>query len=101
MPLPGPACEHGLAYWIEADGKYILMDTGQGPALEQNVPGLGIYLGATDVVVLSCAADDSPRPGLALPLHRGRSAPQPQIWFGTLSSPSGRPLLRLRACSRR
>ncbi|MBE0602970.1 MAG: MBL fold metallo-hydrolase, partial [Deltaproteobacteria bacterium] len=36
----GLLSEHGLSFWIEADGKRILFDTGQG-ALEFNARILG------------------------------------------------------------
>ncbi len=49
----GLKAEHGLALWIETDGKKILFDTGQGPALGYNASQLGIDLKKTDVVVLS------------------------------------------------
>jgi 7,8-dihydropterin-6-yl-methyl-4-(beta-D-ribofuranosyl)aminobenzene 5'-phosphate synthase len=45
--------EHGLACWVEADGRNILFDTGQGLVLSHNVKTLGIDLGLTDGVVLS------------------------------------------------
>jgi 7,8-dihydropterin-6-yl-methyl-4-(beta-D-ribofuranosyl)aminobenzene 5'-phosphate synthase len=49
----GLVSEHGLSMWIECDGLNILLDTGQGQALEKNVPVLGIALGRTDALVLS------------------------------------------------
>jgi len=45
--------EHGLALWIEAEGRQILFDTGQGHALEPNARVLGLDLGRTEVLVLS------------------------------------------------
>lgn len=45
--------EHGLALWIESEGKRILFDTGQGGALEKNAKILGVDLGKTDIIVLS------------------------------------------------
>ena len=45
--------EHGLSLWIECDGLRVLLDTGQGPAIETNAPALGIDLEATDALVLS------------------------------------------------
>ena len=47
------AHEHGLAFWIEAGGRNILFDTGQGDALPANVEALGIDLSTADHVVLS------------------------------------------------
>ncbi len=49
----GLSAEHGLAMWIEADGKQILFDTGQGKSLEPNARALGVDLGGTDLLVLS------------------------------------------------
>lgn len=45
--------EHGLAFWIEADGRNILFDTGQGLALAHNAEALGVDLAATQDLVLS------------------------------------------------
>lgn len=45
--------EHGLAFWVEADGRNILFDTGQGLALEHNAKVLGIDLAGAHAVVLS------------------------------------------------
>jgi 7,8-dihydropterin-6-yl-methyl-4-(beta-D-ribofuranosyl)aminobenzene 5'-phosphate synthase len=50
---PGLTTEHGFSLWIEADGRYILFDTGQGPALPVNARTLGVDLRQTDMVVLS------------------------------------------------
>jgi len=52
-PGEGLAHEHGLAFWIEAAGRRILFDTGQGEALPANVEALGIDLATADHVVLS------------------------------------------------
>jgi len=45
--------EHGLAFWIETDGRRILFDTGQGMALAHNANALGLDLSTVDTVVLS------------------------------------------------
>ena len=45
--------EHGLAFWIEADGHSILFDTGQGNVLRHNAEQLEIPLDAAEAVVLS------------------------------------------------
>ena len=47
------APELGLSFWIRAEDKNILLDTGQGPALPDNARRLGIDLKQTDLVVLS------------------------------------------------
>jgi len=49
----GLASEHGLSLWIETEGKRILFDTGQGPALGSNAPALGIDVAETDILVIS------------------------------------------------
>lgn len=49
----GCLAEHGFALWIEHGDQRILLDTGQGPALEANARTLGIDLGRTDTLVLS------------------------------------------------
>lgn len=49
----GVLSEHGLAFWIEADGRNILFDTGQGMVLTHNAQALGIDLADTDDLVLS------------------------------------------------
>ena len=50
---PGLRPEHGFALWIEAAGKRILFDTGQGDALLPNTAALGIDLSTADALVLS------------------------------------------------
>lgn len=49
----GLATEHGLAMWIETEGRRILFDTGQGAALEPNARMLGTDLSTADTLVLS------------------------------------------------
>jgi len=51
--LGGLASEHGLSLWIEGGGMHILLDTGQGGALEKNVAALGVDLSKTDMLVIS------------------------------------------------
>ncbi len=50
---PGLHKEHGLSFWITADGHCILFDTGQGGALESNAHVLGVDLESAAAVVLS------------------------------------------------
>lgn len=50
---PGLIGEHGLSLWIEAEGKHILFDTGQGGAFEANARALGVDISKTDILVLS------------------------------------------------
>jgi 7,8-dihydropterin-6-yl-methyl-4-(beta-D-ribofuranosyl)aminobenzene 5'-phosphate synthase len=49
----GLMSEHGVSVWIEAFGKRILFDTGQGKALLANAAALGIDLSMPDALVLS------------------------------------------------
>lgn len=50
---PSLMAEHGLALWVEAAGKRILFDTGQGGALLANAQKLGVDLSSADAIVLS------------------------------------------------
>jgi 7,8-dihydropterin-6-yl-methyl-4-(beta-D-ribofuranosyl)aminobenzene 5'-phosphate synthase len=45
--------EHGLAFWIEADGHRILFDTGQGKVLRHNAKQLDVSLDTAEMVVIS------------------------------------------------
>ncbi len=45
--------EHGLAFLVEADGKRVLFDTGQGQVLIPNAERLGLSLLGLDAIVLS------------------------------------------------
>ena len=45
--------EHGLALWVEADGRRILFDTGQGKVLRQNAERLEIPLDFAEMLVIS------------------------------------------------
>ncbi len=45
--------EHGLAFWVERNGRRILFDTGQGPALVHNAAALNVELSAAAIVALS------------------------------------------------
>jgi 7,8-dihydropterin-6-yl-methyl-4-(beta-D-ribofuranosyl)aminobenzene 5'-phosphate synthase len=49
----GILAEHGLAYWIEWDGRKTLFDTGQGNVLASNAYRMGIPLREADAIVLS------------------------------------------------
>lgn len=49
----GLVAEHGLSFWIEADGKKIIFDTGGSPAWHHNAKTLGIDGDAADILVLS------------------------------------------------
>lgn len=45
--------EHGLAFWIEADGCRILFDTGQGAVLHHNALCLNVPLHTAEVIAIS------------------------------------------------
>ncbi|MGE9291944.1 MAG: MBL fold metallo-hydrolase [Puniceicoccales bacterium] len=45
--------EHGLAWWIEAEGKTLLFDLGQGLSLAANAKRLGLHFTEIDAIVLS------------------------------------------------
>ncbi|MBN2447026.1 MAG: MBL fold metallo-hydrolase [Phycisphaerae bacterium] len=66
--------EHGLAFWVEADGRRILFDTGQGMALGHNAECLGINLGSADALVLSHGHYDHAG-GLATEIDRFAQTP--------------------------
>jgi len=50
---PGLLAEHGVAFFIQADGHHLLFDTGQGLALAHNVEQLDIRMQAVQAIVLS------------------------------------------------
>jgi len=49
----GLFAQHGLSFLIEADGRRVLFDTGQGKAILENARQLGVRLDTLDAVVLS------------------------------------------------
>ncbi len=49
----GILAEHGMSYWIEWDNHHVLLDTGQGGALERNALMLGVRLAEINALVLS------------------------------------------------
>ena len=72
----GLLSEHGLSVWIEADGKRILFDTGQG-VLDFNTRVLGVDLAETDILVLSHGHYDHTG-GIPMVLRKARSV---EIFF--------------------
>jgi 7,8-dihydropterin-6-yl-methyl-4-(beta-D-ribofuranosyl)aminobenzene 5'-phosphate synthase len=50
---PNVLAEHGLSYWIEHNGRYILLDSGQGGVLASNAYKLGVPLRKINALVLS------------------------------------------------
>ena len=50
---PGLLAEHGVAFFIEADGVCLLFDTGQGLALKHNAEQLEIRMESVDAIILS------------------------------------------------
>jgi len=53
VSAPGLIAEHGLSLLIEADGGYVLLDTGQGRALSVNSEVLGCDLAEVQALALS------------------------------------------------
>ena len=49
----GLVSEHGFSVWVEAAGRRLLFDTGQGPALAHNADRLNVALSSADILVLS------------------------------------------------
>jgi 7,8-dihydropterin-6-yl-methyl-4-(beta-D-ribofuranosyl)aminobenzene 5'-phosphate synthase len=49
----GLESEHGFSAWIEAAGRRLIFDTGQGPALPGNAGRLGVDLRLADAMVFS------------------------------------------------
>ena len=72
----GCLAEHGFALWIEHGDERYLLDTGQGPALAENVRELGVDLGLTDALVLSHGHYDHTG---AVPMVLG-AAPQVRVY---------------------
>lgn len=77
--------EHGLSFWIEAEGRRILFDTGQGDALLDNARRLSVPLEKTEFLVLSHGHYDHTgavasvldmAPGVRLVLHPQALAPK-------------------------
>jgi len=50
---PGLLAEHGVAFFIGADGDCLLFDTGQGLALKHNAEQLEIRMESVDAIILS------------------------------------------------
>lgn len=89
----GLSVEHGFAVWIEADGKKVLFDSGQGGAFEKNVAALGVDLGKADAFVLSHGHYDHTggipfvlrrAPGLEVYGHPGIVRPRYAVRNGTM-----------------
>ncbi len=89
---PGLIGEHGLSLWIEAEGKHILFDTGQGGAFEANARALGVDISKTDILVLSHGHYDhtggipqvlKAAGGVEVYCHQGVVAPRFSIRNGT------------------
>ena len=49
----GLLAEHGLAYWLEWDGRHILFDAGQGGVLKTNLHRMQLRADRIDTIVLS------------------------------------------------
>ncbi len=71
---PRLGTEHGLSLYIEACGKKILFDTGQGDLFAENAAVLGVDLAAVDLAVISHGHYDHGG-GIARFLKENRKAP--------------------------
>ena len=76
VSVPGLMAEHGFSALIERDGRCVLFDTGQGPALVQNAEMLGVDWARIEAIALSHGHYDHTG-GLAYALHR---APQARVY---------------------
>lgn len=56
--LDGYACEHGLSFWIQANGKNILFDLGKSGLFLENAQRMGVDVAAVDFAVISHAHND-------------------------------------------
>jgi 7,8-dihydropterin-6-yl-methyl-4-(beta-D-ribofuranosyl)aminobenzene 5'-phosphate synthase len=65
--------EHGLGFWIDADGRKLLFDTGQGKVLQENARQLGIHLEGIEAVAISHGHYDHTG-GLHVVFERARRA---------------------------
>lgn len=68
----GLLSEHGVSFWIEADGMKLLLDTGQSDAFARNAEALGINLEDADALILSHGHSDHSG-GLAAVLPKMKS----------------------------
>lgn len=53
VSAPGLLAEHGVAFFIQADGHHLLFDTGQGLALTHNVQQLSLPMASVEHIILS------------------------------------------------
>ena len=74
---PRLGAEHGLSLYIEACGKKILFDTGQGDLFAENAKTLGVDLAAVDFAVISHGHYDHGG-GIRRFLQENRTAP---VWL--------------------
>jgi 7,8-dihydropterin-6-yl-methyl-4-(beta-D-ribofuranosyl)aminobenzene 5'-phosphate synthase len=66
--------EHGFSVLIEADGRRVLFDTGQGKVLRANAEALGVSLAGLDALVLSHGHSDHTGGLASLPEEDGPAA---------------------------
>ncbi len=74
---PDLLAEWGLSFWIEADGRRLLFDTGAGRVLEHNARHLSVPLEAAEAVILSHGHYDHTG-GLLCMLSGGH---RPRVWI--------------------
>ncbi len=74
VAAPDLIAEHGFSLLIEADGRRILFDTGQGKVLRSNAKALGVSIAGLDALVLSHGHFDHTGGLAALPEDDGPRA---------------------------
>ncbi|MDP8223873.1 MAG: MBL fold metallo-hydrolase [Candidatus Lernaella stagnicola] len=79
-PGSGLLPEHGFAALIEADGRRLLFDTGQGEALPLNAARLGVDLSDLDALVFSHGHYDHTGGGLAVLSQQTKPLP---VFYGS------------------
>jgi 7,8-dihydropterin-6-yl-methyl-4-(beta-D-ribofuranosyl)aminobenzene 5'-phosphate synthase len=89
------ASEHGFSVWIEAAGRRLLFDGGQGPALASNAGRLNVPLRSADSLILSHGHYDhtgglplviESAPGVHVYCHPGAWSPRYSIRHGSAKS---------------
>jgi 7,8-dihydropterin-6-yl-methyl-4-(beta-D-ribofuranosyl)aminobenzene 5'-phosphate synthase len=103
----GLEAEHGLALWVEAAGRKVLFDTGQGAAAPRNAETLGLDVSGAEAVVLShghydhsgnvpWALSHAPR----APLYLHPSAPRARYSIREAAKENGMPRASAQAVER-
>ena len=69
---PGLLAGHEVSYFLEADGRYLLLETGQWLAQKHNAEKLGIPLEQVEAIILSHGHSDHAGGGLVDALYMTR-----------------------------